>query len=521
MAPSEKLLQIASKLSCTFQASQRTVAAKLLRTQLTNGAVTPLELIEANTIPPLLNMAQTPTRKRDFSIATSTPPDIAAQADAALLLLGDLASHATDLLATEGWEVVDDGAGRAQYVHQETGETRRDPPSLGALRSGGTKWCGTLLLELPIVVAPFVSGGEGGEEGEGEGRLVWPAHVWWHEISRGGEYLTVIDLLEEDEEQGEDSTMRVLVSGPWQGMGGPREAEMDVGYPPGSHLENWHSVTLAGLTLLSSGGSGRVLHLGLGGGIIPSFLRRHAPSLDIRCVESNEAIVSIAQKWFGFSSTPSSTPTQPTPAHPPLPPCTLQITDTSKYLSTSQSQSFPTVVVNITTNNTFPSHLLTLDFFRELHRVLDTSTSMSLVLVNAGTGPEKDRVASFMRVIFPFTRTLFDPKGGEDEDEPTIIVGAVDEAAVTNINVGQWRSVVAEIRKAGGGAERVPFVLEDVRGTEGGDVVGVKWGGNWEDDEVGGEDGEEEVPTLVSLESKPQPLATRPAKDDPVWGLFD
>ncbi|KAJ3051380.1 hypothetical protein HK097_007639 [Rhizophlyctis rosea] len=524
-----RVTDLVLKLDCAKPTAERTQSAEQITALLTAGGVSVLDLIASNAVPPLLNMAQTPARTRDFSPVPSTPSDICALADAALLLLGDMASYASDLLAAEGWAVADDGAGRARYVHQETSETRPDPPKLLSLRSGkAANWCKNLLLELPAIVAPFVRGGaqeaetaeasEQSIEAAAEGELVWPARVWWHEAgTKGSHPVTVIDILDEDEEEGEDSTTRSLLTGLWQGMTGTRHDEMDVAYPPGTHLESWTSVTLAGVGIISSSGKGSILSIGLGGGIVPSFLKRHTSSLNIQCVEPNSAIASAAQKWFGFSCNPSVLAADSTlPKQTPLPPSNLCISDIPTYLRNQPDHSFPTVLLNLNINNEFPSSLISSDFFHALRRILNTNPT-ALVAINAGSGQEWERVATFMRIVFPVSRRLVDAKG-DGEDDGVIIIGAEEQSAIDNISVETWNRVKAGLRKESAEVERMPFTLEDVK--DDGSTLKVRWGGNWEDEDADGED--EEVPQLVAVEAKQDGTAkVTLAKDDPAWGLFD
>jgi len=44
----------------------------------------------------------------------------------------------------------------------------------------------------------------------------------------------------------------------------------------------------------------RVLIVGLGGGTIPSLLRKHYPKMTIDVVDIDPDVVAVAKKYFGF-----------------------------------------------------------------------------------------------------------------------------------------------------------------------------------------------------------------------------
>jgi spermidine synthase len=78
---------------------------------------------------------------------------------------------------------------------------------------------------------------------------------------------------------------------------GSRQSAVKAGDP--EHLEMPYSrVALAGLALC--GEPRRVLVVGLGGGMLPSFLRRYYPGSTIDAVEIDPAVVDVAKRFFGF-----------------------------------------------------------------------------------------------------------------------------------------------------------------------------------------------------------------------------
>jgi len=83
--------------------------------------------------------------------------------------------------------------------------------------------------------------------------------------------------------------------------GGARQSVVKVGDP--GHLELPYARTiLAGLAFCQR--PQRVLIVGLGGGTIPMFLRKHYPDLVIDAVEIDPEVVNVAKQYFGFHEDP-------------------------------------------------------------------------------------------------------------------------------------------------------------------------------------------------------------------------
>ena len=79
--------------------------------------------------------------------------------------------------------------------------------------------------------------------------------------------------------------------------GGGRQSVVKPGDP--DHLElPYARVALAGLALCEE--PRRILVVGLGGGSLPMFLRRHYPAATIDAAEIDPDVVSVAKKFFGF-----------------------------------------------------------------------------------------------------------------------------------------------------------------------------------------------------------------------------
>jgi len=79
--------------------------------------------------------------------------------------------------------------------------------------------------------------------------------------------------------------------------GGARQSVVKLGDP--DHLElPYARVAFAGLALCDE--PRRILIVGLGGGTLPSFLRKHYPRATIDAVDIDPDVVYVAKKFFGF-----------------------------------------------------------------------------------------------------------------------------------------------------------------------------------------------------------------------------
>jgi spermidine synthase len=78
---------------------------------------------------------------------------------------------------------------------------------------------------------------------------------------------------------------------------GTRQSVVKPGDP--DHLElSYARVAMVGLALCE--GPRRILVVGLGGGTLPTFLRRHYPNAAIDVAEIDPDVVDVAKKFFGF-----------------------------------------------------------------------------------------------------------------------------------------------------------------------------------------------------------------------------
>ncbi|MBN2507378.1 MAG: fused MFS/spermidine synthase [Verrucomicrobia bacterium] len=81
------------------------------------------------------------------------------------------------------------------------------------------------------------------------------------------------------------------------GKNGPRQSVVKVGDP--DHLELAYAQAMqVALALVQE--PARILVVGLGGGTLPMFLRRHCPQAAIDAVEIDPDVVEVARTFFGF-----------------------------------------------------------------------------------------------------------------------------------------------------------------------------------------------------------------------------
>jgi len=83
----------------------------------------------------------------------------------------------------------------------------------------------------------------------------------------------------------------------WFGKAFAPESIVKVGDPDYVEFEYVRAM-FTGLALVEE--PKRVLMIGLGGGSIPSFLRKHYPKLTIDVVDIDKDVVDVAKKYFGF-----------------------------------------------------------------------------------------------------------------------------------------------------------------------------------------------------------------------------
>jgi spermidine synthase len=132
---------------------------------------------------------------------------------------------------------------------------------------------------------------------------------------------------------------------------GGRQSVVKPGDP--DHLELAYSrVALVGLALCE--GPRRMLVVGLGGGSLPMFLRKHYPAAAIDVAEIDPAVVDVAKQYFGFREDERMR------AH---------VGDGRQFIENVR-QPYDMIVLDAFGARSVPPHLTTLEFMQAVRRAL-------------------------------------------------------------------------------------------------------------------------------------------------------
>jgi len=136
--------------------------------------------------------------------------------------------------------------------------------------------------------------------------------------------------------------------------GGGRQSVVKPGDP--DHLELAYArVALAGLALCEE--PRRILVVGLGGGSLPMFLRKHYPAAGIDVAEIDPDVVDVAKKYFGFREDERM--------H-------AYIGDGRQFIENVR-QGYDIIFLDAFGARDVPKHLTTLEFLLAVRRALVTS----------------------------------------------------------------------------------------------------------------------------------------------------
>jgi spermidine synthase len=136
--------------------------------------------------------------------------------------------------------------------------------------------------------------------------------------------------------------------------GGGRQSVVKPGDP--DHLElPYARVALAGLALCEE--PRRILVVGLGGGSLPMFLRKHYPATAIDVAEIDPGVVDVAKQFFGFRED------ELTRAH---------VGDGRQFIENVR-QGYDIIFLDAFGARDVPKHLTTQEFLLAVRRVLVTS----------------------------------------------------------------------------------------------------------------------------------------------------
>jgi spermidine synthase len=134
--------------------------------------------------------------------------------------------------------------------------------------------------------------------------------------------------------------------------GGGRQSVVKPGDP--DHLElPYARVALAGLALCEE--PRRILVVGLGGGSLPMFLRKHYPAAGIDVAEIDPDVVDVAKKYFGFREDERM--------H-------AYIGDGRQFIANARQADYDIVFLDAFGARDVPKHLTTLEFLQITRRAL-------------------------------------------------------------------------------------------------------------------------------------------------------
>ncbi len=166
---------------------------------------------------------------------------------------------------------------------------------------------------------------------------------------RGGEVLV--------DRQGDFGRVRVVeerdgLRSLYTGDGRARQSAV---YPdhPERLVSEYARVAMVGLALVPR--DGRVLFVGLGGGAMPMFVREVAPASEIDAVEIDPLIVELAQSHFGV--TPDAR-------------FRIHTGDGRAFIEESPAAAYDLIVLDAFSDDEIPRSLATVEFLREVRRVL-------------------------------------------------------------------------------------------------------------------------------------------------------
>jgi spermidine synthase len=133
--------------------------------------------------------------------------------------------------------------------------------------------------------------------------------------------------------------------------GGARQSVVKPGDPEYLALP-YASVMLAGLALSEE--PRRILVVGLGGGTLPMFLRKHYPDATIDAVDIDPDVVYVAKEFFGFHEDSRMK------AH---------VDDGRQFIEKSR-QPYDVIFLDAFGNDSVPEHLTTQEFLRAVRRAV-------------------------------------------------------------------------------------------------------------------------------------------------------
>ena len=133
----------------------------------------------------------------------------------------------------------------------------------------------------------------------------------------------------------------------------------------------------------------RVLFIGLGGGLMPTFLKRHFPNTEIDIVEIDGGIVEIAENYFGFARDPR----------------TRVIVEDGRFFLNHGGGRYDIVFIDAYNAEAIPFQLTTVECYRKVREALAPDGVVAVNVANLG---DAGFIASELKTI----KEIFSGDGG-------------------------------------------------------------------------------------------------------------
>lgn len=189
-----------------------------------------------------------------------------------------------------------------------------------------------------------------------------------------------------EDEQG----MRVL----YFEKGGARQTVVKPGDP--EHLELAYARTvMAGLALNPQ--PRRILVVGLGGGTLPSFLRRHYPRALIDAAEIDKGVAEVAVKYFGFREDAGMK---------------IRLGDGRAWIEKAPAAGYDLIILDAYGADSVPMPLATVEFMRAVRRALTADGLLVSNLWGRPSNPLYDDMVRTHQEVFEELHIVQAPNSG-------------------------------------------------------------------------------------------------------------
>lgn len=131
----------------------------------------------------------------------------------------------------------------------------------------------------------------------------------------------------------------------------------------------------------------RVLFIGMGGGIMPMYIRKHFPEIRIDIVEIDKSIPAIAEKYFGFKRDSKTN---------------IFFEDGRVFLNKSKKK-YDIIFLDVYNAEGIPFQFTTLDFFTGMKEKLSKNGVLSMNIANFGKNNFTASELNTIYEVFPNT----------------------------------------------------------------------------------------------------------------------